>query len=353
MDVISRAVLLGAVFGLALTARAEDVAAVGSYVARAPTDLVLGTFSVPGGAIVVKPAPEGRLELSGTLHGRRVSGTSQTPPPNAQGKIEGRWFFDLGSEHGISIRALAGGRLLADDGAGAVALERRRNALVVCGPRDPSDKDGPTFLSVATEVATYLSSKGYSTEIVHVDWTRLRAKLLEAEAAGTPYDRVVFACHCGWDGPILSDDPSVAQFSGQTYPNGWSMAGPHSEWERFVDAVRRGTTSDARIYAPECHAGGSDRSERQGKNSTYIWSDDLAKKTGRTVAGPEGRFSCFDDALRLVRALEGENVKVPTETRISTASGGRTIEPEPTPGLRGFLELVDDLTDAAKRRWER
>ncbi len=137
--------------------------------------------------------------------------------------------------------------------------------------------------------------------------------LRAASANGTPYDRVVFVAHGGWDGPFFGHQQTSGKDDQKTWPD-------------FCAAIRRGTTPTARLYSSSCHGGGSNYTERKKGNSDYIWSRDLAKRTGRTVAGPAGPTSTGYTLQQGKAALEGEGV-VKQETAWDGPLGSHRIYP--------------------------
>ena len=155
----------------------------------------------------------------------------------------------------------------------------RRRVLVL--PDSRSRKDGLAFVAYALRIREAYRQRGFTTVIPDIDSWEDVIDELEA-AQGAPYKRVIFIGHGGWDGPIYRSHAGTRQVSG----------GFHKDvYARLVNAVRVGTSKRARILNSSCHAAGTAQAEQTDVVSDYRWVLDLARRTGRVVAGPAGRTS--------------------------------------------------------------
>ena len=132
----------------------------------------------------------------------------------------------------------------------------------------PSNNGGGSDLwaanGAADELAAYYKKKlGFAADIMRTkrtaseergpphmcaSWDALIARLEGAESE--PYARVFTIGHGGWDGTMM--DGSPMQISPRLEADFF--------W-RFTDAIKKGTTPDARIYFSSCHGGGSNQGE--------------------------------------------------------------------------------------------
>jgi hypothetical protein len=326
------------------TAQPASIAPVSSAcVARVTTETpsIVGTYDLSGaltGQLVVKRTGK-RITFSGTggVQGLTLATTA------AKVNATNEWTFDLhpetsGIANGVVGLAATGapaerqlvvrragsgldGMLVVNGLAqGEVAFTSHKYALVVYGTYENGMK------VFAMQARAYYKEKGYTVRLMPGDWQAVTKELEAAEANGRLYARVVMVSHGGWDGPMF-DTPGdeMFQISSQQNPECF---------RDLVRAVRRGTTADAKLIFSACHSGGSDRFERwsfehSGDSSCkYSYTDDVARKTGRTAAGPMGPTST-EYTLRLCKAVEGEGPTV-QETRISTPSTVKTVPPSCT-----------------------
>ncbi|MBL4844710.1 MAG: SH3 domain-containing protein [Planctomycetes bacterium] len=160
--------------------------------------------------------------------------------------------------------------------------------------------DGGAFKAYANQLKKTYGQQGYQTVIADVDSFEDSIDELNA-ASEAPYARVVLIGHGGWDGPVLRSHVGTRQVSGKYNVE---------VFERFVAAVNAGTTPTARIYNSSCHAAGTARSEKAPWSSPYRWVHDLAKRTGRHVAGPAGKTSTEWTRQQSLATLEGQGVVV-------------------------------------------
>jgi hypothetical protein len=336
--------------------------------AHAQDNPVIGTFSVNGAKdkqVVVRRSGESTVSLSGKLEdGRERDGSTgfeAVKPLSSEGAAfvgTGAWIFAIGSsvpdashpENGLTqalgdmfsgaavgagdfeaprgerleLRPIAGGdvELTRFDGASVKSRVKlvRQHAALVFHDNAYSTTDINTFAYYGREVANYYRSKGYPIvkEALGDSWADIAAIVSSAEAEGHPYDRVVFVGHGGWDGPLIWGDKN----------DGISQAseGMNTEYfHAFTAALRHGTTADAKIFFSACHSGGSNRFELAsfGPDSDVSkehYVDDVARESGRTVAGPMGATSTAFSLRAVKAALEGEGTTA-QQTRIAKGSG--------------------------------
>ncbi|MBX3470902.1 MAG: hypothetical protein KF878_28885 [Planctomycetes bacterium] len=218
-------------------------------------------------------------------------------------------------------------RAVLRQGEAVVARERlvRVRAALLVHAQTYDSSHVNAFRAYATTIARRYKSAGYVTAetLLGTSVEVVVERLLRAEAEGHPFERLVFIGHGGWDGPVLGtySDPGHRQASG-VYNQ--EMFGT------LVDAIRRGTTPAARIFASACHAGGSNVYERaRPHDNKYVWTDDLAVRTGRIAAGPAGYTSTEYTERHVWAVLEGEGTTV-QEVRWASATNARTIRPKGT-----------------------
>jgi len=176
----------------------------------------------------------------------------------------------------------------------------------------------------------YYDERGYRVErVVEGTGTGLIERL--KRATQRPYARVVISTHSGWDGPIWDDGQIAYEDAGFT---------------ELAAAFAAGTTRDAKVYVSGCHAGGSNRYETP---SPKIWVRDLARLSGRVVAGPTGSTSAAEHTGRqTLAALEGEGTVIQetvlaTPTEVVRWGGGleRTTIPNEAPPPSPPSGIVD------------
>lgn len=314
--------ILGVLFA-AQVACAQDVAPV----TTSQVCPLVGTYEVTGGlrgrltvagsdARLTVTFAQGDVKRSGRAKGKERSWKVWIDP-DASGmanRLQGA-AVEQDAEV-LALRAKGDGFVGRTRKGQAVRLQRRRAVLIVLGgAEDPNDS--AAFRVYGKQVADYYRQKGYARveQVLMYEWQKTIDALNQAPAAGHPYSRVVFVGHGGWDGPISYGGVSDSQGSPDYNPE---------LWETIVRAFGAGTTRSAKVWVSCCHAGGSDRYERQDpKRSKLIWVDALAGRTARTVAGPCGSTST-EWSLQLVKALEGEGALV-QETRYATVRGGRYL----------------------------
>lgn len=201
------------------------------------------------------------------------------------------------------------GQLVAADGRRLMTVEliRKRQALIAYATGYQQDHDD-VFRVYGKKIATYYKALGLEVNLLPVaSWDEVLEALRAAGQSGAVYSRLVTIGHGGWDGPMMH---------GQLSP--WLNA---TRWTELVEAVRAGTTPDAKYLVSACHAGGSDRYEkaRGDARDDKSWVDQVARATGRTVTGPAGTTSTTF-ALRQAQAAEGAGAFA-QETRVASAAG--------------------------------
>jgi hypothetical protein len=293
----------------------------------------IGTYDMTGGAkgALTIGRKGDDLRLSGTADGNALSAVAKVGKHEFHlplGPVAVGIISHLGGGLGSTPAAPAqtarmlvvtesGGKLKAvvhQDGKAdvAVTLTRKKEALVAYGTYQGGMK------VFAQQAADYYKSKGYTITMIPGDWEAVTLKLVAAEESGHTFSRFIISSHGGWDGPMF--EGKKCQLSAQECTD---------EFGDLIRAMRRGLTPDAKMIFSACHTGGSNRYEDHTKQTyydySYIYSDDVAAKTGRTVAGPMGETST-EYTRQLVMAVEGEGV-TKQETRVSTPSGGKTIQP--------------------------
>lgn len=217
--------------------------------------------------------------------------------------------------------------VLAPDGDGFVAEFRRGNrpyargrmqrlslrAALIVPALSYNQQDGKAFGVYGRRVGDYYRQQGYGrADVAPVGSVQQLVALLNAAAdEGRPYRRVVIIGHGGWDGPMFHGQQASSSENPQLF-------------EQLVAAIQRGTTPDAQLFSSSCHAGGSNRYETDSR--TYRWTDDLARRSGRVVAGPNGKTSTEYTYQHVLAVLEGVGV-TKQEVRWSSPQGVRTISP--------------------------
>jgi hypothetical protein len=226
------------------------------------------------------------LGLAGVLNGNQV------PPADAVWTVELRGAL---LQSGVwRARVKANGATQFEERL--VKMTGKRALMIPQKAWDPTHVNA--FKAYATHVKRRYDAMGYDrTDILFGEsWAVVFDALKLAETEHRPYTRVIFIGHGGWDGPIGLGP----QVSSESDPENFKV---------FLDAVRRGTTPDAKIFASTCHSGGSDKYEEANAwNNKYRWVDDVALQTGRTVAGPRGKTSTEYTEQHVFAVLEGEGV---------------------------------------------
>lgn len=217
--------------------------------------------------------------------------------------------------------------------------QARPGKRILIVPDERSAEDGGGFRAYAEQVGRAYKGQGYQVVIADVDcWLDVVDELQAAR--GTPYARVVFIAHGGWDGPIFRGGMGQSQVS------------PTEDKETFaklIAALRVGTQRHGRVLVSSCHAAGSANHEGSGG---YRWVHDLAARTGRQVAGPAGTTSTEWTLRHALAGLEGRgtarqelHVARGTKVRVvrpgGTLAGARTMtaaefkasRPEPAGGV--------------------
>lgn len=257
-----------------------------------------------------------RLDDAGTTrwaHGRYVKATGGFAP--------GARSITLRQVKGDFEATVRRGREVV---ARQTLLDARTPVLLV------SVEDQPGFRHSLPGLDAYYDARGYRVErVVEGTSAGLIARL--QRATRRPYARVVISTHSGWDGPMWDD--------GQ-------IAYEDAEFAGLAAAFAAGTTPDAKVYVSGCHAAGSNRYE---SSDTRIWVRDLARLSGRVVAGPTGSTSAAEHTERqTLAALEGvgtviQETVLATPTEVVRWGGGlaRTTIPNEAPPPRPPTGPVD------------
>lgn len=183
--------------------------------------------------------------------------------------------------------------------------------LVYCNAWDQTHVNA--FQAYAAAVARRYRAAGFTRtdSIKGESWDVVITALQAAAKESRPYERLIIIGHGGWDGPIMS-----GQVSAHSDPEKFAL---------FVDAVRRGTTPTSKILSSSCHAGGSNKYEAAREyDNKYRWVDDVARRTGRTVAGPNGYTSTEYTEQHVFALLEGQGT-TRQECRWASPQGVRTV----------------------------
>lgn len=244
----------------------------------------------------------------------------------------------------VTLRDVSGGKeAVIRKGQRVVATEQLRPRPAKAGPKaallvhaNAYDKShANAFKSYATELAAYYRLHGYKrADLLLGDGQEsLIAALRRADHEQRPYARVVIIGHGGWDGPMLSQ--------GGTSQVSWTDSQPlYLEW---LAALQAGTTPDARIFSSSCHAGGNNRYET---GRAYRWTDDVARRAGRIVAGPMGKTSTEYTRQHVLAVLEGIG-STRQEVRWGSPQGWRTIRGGGTLGGAQLHPWTDTLPQAS------
>lgn len=142
-------------------------------------------------------------------------------------------------------------------------------------------------------------------------------RLQKAATDAKQFERLVFIGHGGWDGPVLGKYDDGGTHQGSSHYNQEIFA-------KLVDAIKAGMTPTGAIYSSSCHAAGSNVYERAAGRNAYVWTDDLARLTGRIVAGPAGYTSTEYTERHVWALLEGEGTVI-QECKWASKAGSRTI----------------------------
>jgi hypothetical protein len=226
----------------------------------------------------------------------------------ARGQV---WTVELTPQNG-ALKAVikADGAVKAEEKLSKVTPPKAA-LLVYCNAWDQTHVNA--FQAYAAAVARRYRAAGFTRtdQIKGESWDVVITALQNASKESRPYERLIFIGHGGWDGPIMSGQVSA-----------------HSDPEKFavfVDAVRRGTTPTSKLFSSSCHAGGSNKYEAAREyDNKYRWVDDVAKRTGRTVAGPNGYTSTEYTEQHVFAVLEGQGT-TRQEVRWASPQGVRTI----------------------------
>jgi hypothetical protein len=334
--------IIAAIALLAAPARADDTGFVGTYRlgGREGTRALQGTLVIrPQGEGYVLSGPlgsRGQVELEGAIIDDTLTFAPPEPTVGIAGALGGETAA-AASSYTVRLTSTGAGKLRGevkdDTGRARMRLEltRKKRTLIAHATGYEASHDA-TFLTYGRLVKSYYSALGHQVVMLPApSWDTLLAELVRAGDAGEPYARVVTIGHGGWDGPMLG---------GQISP--WS---DDERWASLVDALRRGTVPEAKMYASACHAGGSNRWEDH--RPADRWVERLARETRRTVAGPAGVTSTTL-VLRQVRALEGVGTTA-QETRIASATGVRILGAggSASGGRRLTWEQVDAASTSA------
>ncbi|MEZ6187449.1 MAG: hypothetical protein R3F62_20880 [Planctomycetota bacterium] len=211
-------------------------------------------------------------------------------------------------------------------------LTRERRALIVYAQDPENPGDTRVFAEAARSVAAAYQRRGYAAAEVQPCGSVCDVVTLLQNAADLPLSRVVFVGHGGWDGPFFGPE-SPSQVSNRPVCDSNQPVAEHVRWGEFTQALRRGTTADAQVYASACHTGGSNRYEAQGfldtddpVNAHYAWSRELARATGRIVAGPAGTTNSAWGARQVEAVLEGRGTVI-QQTHWCDGHSERTLPP--------------------------
>lgn len=261
------------------------------------------------------PGAAGRLQFEALIEAEGIAGRI-----TGEGATTRRRTVELAPDGQGGLRATT-----RDEG-GATTQERlaRFRAALLVHAETYDRTHVNAFKAYAVDLKNLYSQRGYQRcDLVSgSDFQVVNDALLAAERERRPYERLIIIGHGGWDGPVLGAyrEGAIRQVSSHENPAGFAT---------FVDAVRRGTTAGAKLFASACHAGGNNVYERADGRNPYVWVDDLAEKTGRTVAGPAGYTSTDYTRRHVLATLEGEGTTV-QEVRWASPAGVRSIKPRGT-----------------------
>ena len=179
-------------------------------------------------------------------------------------------------------------------------------------------KEQRTLKGYALKLKRYYTNRGIPADLHQASSAPGVIRFLEdAALAGKRYKRIVWIGHGGWDGPIMGTS-SPTQVSAKDHPQ---------EFEQFVVALDEVLTPDARLFASACHAAGNNKYEAEMPyKSHYNWVHDVAKRTGRLVAGPAGYTSTEYTYQHVLAILEGQGT-VKQEVHVATRETLRIVWP--------------------------
>jgi hypothetical protein len=296
----------------------RDGATIGSVrIEKVGGELVLATHLDDGTARpVARHSGPRTFTYDGPLPSLGLAGVltnGQLPPANAVWTVELKGV--LLQSGAFKARVKANGAVQFEERLRKI--EGKRALLIPQKAHDPTHVNA--FKAYATHVARRYKAMSYDRVdvVLGESWAVVIDELLKAEAERRPYTRMVFIGHGGWDGPIGMGQ----QRSSESDPEGFKV---------LIDALRRGTAPDARIFASACHAGGSDKYEALNSwNNKYRWVDDVALQTGRIVAGPMGKTSTEYTEQHVFAVLEGDGV-TRQAVRWASPQGVKIIPPKGT-----------------------
>jgi len=202
------------------------------------------------------------------------------------------------------------------------------------GPREER-----AFRGYCRRLKAFYRARGIRSELQFGEGAESVIEMLEAAPAqGRLYSRIVIIGHGGWDGPTMGVTNSPYQVSGRDSDPALFL--------RFIEAIRQGTSADAKLFSSSCHAGGSNVYELHDGRRKYNWTHDVAVRSGRTVAGPAGYTSTEWTYRHVLAALEGIGT-TKQEVHVAGPEGLRVIRPSgslagtpvrPIPTIDGYDE---------------
>jgi len=181
-----------------------------------------------------------------------------------------------------------------------------------------TEKEQRTLKGYALKLQRYYANRGIPADLHQASSAPGVIHYLEdAALAGKRYKRIVWIGHGGWDGPIMGTS-SPTQVSAKDNPK---------KFEQFITALDEVLTPDARLFASACHAAGNNKYEAEMHfKSHYSWVHDVAKRTGRLVAGPAGYTSTEFTYQHVLAILEGQGT-VKQEVHVATGETLRIVWP--------------------------
>lgn len=292
---IGSATISGEGDDLVLRARLDD--------GRARPDMPLDAARSQGGRLTFAFTPGSGTGLVNVIAGTQPAGPSR--PMSAE----------VTRENAGALRAIVreGDTIIARE-----RLTRFRAALLVhANTYDPTHVNA--FRSYATVIARRYKAMGYAEAetMLGTSIDVVAERLQKAAADAKQFERLVFIGHGGWDGPVLGKYDDGGTHQGSSHYN-------QEIFGKLVDAIRAGMTPTGAIFSSSCHAAGSNVYERAAGRNAYVWTDDLAARTGRIVAGPAGYTSTEYTERHVMALLEGEGTVV-QECKWASKAGSRTI----------------------------
>jgi hypothetical protein len=212
-------------------------------------------------------------------------------------------------------------RATVREGDAIIARERltrfRAALLVHANTYDPTHVSA--FRAYATHVARRYTAMGYQVAetMLGTSLEVVAERLQKGAADAKQFERLVFIGHGGWDGPVLGKYDDGGTHQGSSHYNQEAFA-------VLVAAIQAGMTPTGAIYSSSCHAAGSNVYERAAGRNAYVWTDDLARLTGRIVAGPAGYTSTEYTERHVMALLEGQGTVV-QECKWRSKDSSRTI----------------------------